>query len=283
MRNIKYAFRNLKRDKFYTFLNGVGLTIGMTVALLIFMWIQDETSYDNYHSQNGQNYFVLGNTSFMGTPSWGIRTPGPLADAVRENVPEVQHIAKLYGLWKPVLKHNNFILDVNNSHLIEPSLFKILDFEFLQGNPETALTDPSSIVLTDEVAYKMFGNEDPMGKLVELEGIENLVVTAIIKKPPQNTHLQVDCFIPYEKNIYQFNNDRNMNWRNYSFSTYLTLRPDVDAEKAGKLLTALMPVREEEPIDKRAYLELHPIQDIYLGLSKVKYGFEKGDSATIKL
>ena len=83
LKNIKYAFRNLKRDKFYTILNGLGLTIGMTVALLIFMWIQDEISYDNYHSQNGQNYLVLANTSFGGERSWGIRTPAPLQSAIK--------------------------------------------------------------------------------------------------------------------------------------------------------------------------------------------------------
>ena len=283
MRNIKYAFRNLKRDKFYSLLNAFGLTLGMTVALLIFMWIQDENSYDNYHSQNGQNYYVLGNMTLGETASWGIRTPAPLAAAVRENVPEVQHIARTYGIWKGVLKHENFILDVKNSFLIEPALFKILDFKFIQGDPSTALSDPSSIILTKDIASKIFGTENPMGKIVQLDGMENLVVTAIIKTPPQNTHLQVDCFVPLEKNIYQYNNDRNMHWRNFSYSTYLTLRPNVDAQKAGKLLSDLIPIKEDEPIEKRSFFELHPVQDIYLGLGKVKYGFPKGDRATIRL
>ena len=282
-KNIKYAFRNLGRDKFYTFLNGVGLTIGMTVALLIFMWIQDEMSYDNYHSKNGSNYFVLANTFFMSEPSWGVRTPAPLGPAIKEKIPEVQHVARVYGLWKAILKHENFIVGVDDSYLVEPSLLKILDFEFLHGDPETALDNPNSIVLTDKVASKIFGSENPIGKTIQLDELENLVITAVIKSTSKKTHLPVDCFIPLEKNIYSYNYDKNMHWRNYSFSTYLTLRPGVDAQQVGKALTGLIPPWKDEPEDKKPYLELHPVKDIYLGLSKVEYSFAQGDWNTIRL
>lgn len=282
-KNIKYAFRNLKRDKFYTLLNSVGLTIGMTVALLIFMWIQDETSYDNYHSENGQNYLVLTNNSFGGSRHWGIRTPAPLQSAIKEQIPEVQNVARTSSLWKPVLKYENFILDVKNTFLIDPELFQILDFEFINGNPETALSDPNSIILTDEKAYKIFGNENPMGKTIKLDNKLDLTITGIIKKPPPNTHLPVDCFLPFENNVNQFYNEGSLHWRSFNFSTYLTLRPNNDAEKIGKKITALFPIQENEEVEARSFAELHPVQDIYLGLGKVKYGFAKGDPKTIRL
>jgi putative ABC transport system permease protein len=205
-KNIKYAFRNLKRDKFYTVLNGIGLTIGMTVALLIFMWIQDEVSYDNYHSQNGQNYLVVANTSFGGERTWGVRTPAPLQSAIKEQILEVQKVARTSGLWKPVLKYENFVLSVNKTFLVDAELFQILDFEFLQGDPNTALLNPNSIILTDENAHKIFGNENPMGKTVKLD----LKITGIIKSPPSNTHLPVDCFIPFENNVNQYYSENSM-------------------------------------------------------------------------
>ena len=124
-KNIKYAFRNLNRDKFYTFLNGVGLTIGMTVALLIFMWIQDELSYDNYHSQNGSNYLILSNLSFGGERNDGIRTPAPLAPKIKAEIPEVQYVARTNALWKAVLKHENFLLEVKNAFMIDPELLNL--------------------------------------------------------------------------------------------------------------------------------------------------------------
>ncbi len=283
LKNIKYAFRNLKRDKFYTILNGIGLTIGMTVALLIFMWIQEETSYDDYHSQNGQNYIVLSNTSFGADRSWGIRTPAPLQSAIKEQIPEVQFVARTSGLWQPVLKYENFLLDAKNTFLIDPELFKILDFEFIQGDPETAFTNPNSIILTDKNAHKIFGNENPMGKVLRLDDKMDLTVTAIIKNPPANTHLPVDCFVPFEKNIAQYYNEGSLHWRAFNFTTYLTLRPNVDAEKIGKKITTLFPIQEGELVKDRSYAELHAVQDIYLGLEKVKYGFAKGDRTTINL
>ncbi len=283
LKNIKYAFRNLKRDKFYTVLNGIGLTIGMTVALLIFMWIQDEVSYDNYHSQNGQNYLVVANTSFGGERTWGVRTPAPLQFAIKEQIPEVQKVARTSGLWKPVLKYENFVLSVNKTFLVDAELFQILDFEFLQGDPNTALSNPNSIILTDENAHKIFGNENPMGKTVKLDDKLDLKITGIIKSPPSNTHLPVDCFIPFENNVNQYYSENSMSWRSFNFSTYLTLRPNTDVEKIGKKITTLFPILESEAEKNRSYAELHPVRDIYLGLGKVKFGFPKGDPVTIKL
>ncbi|MFK7774142.1 MAG: ABC transporter permease [Saprospiraceae bacterium] len=283
LKNIKYAFRNLQRDQFYTFLNGIGLTIGMTVALLIFMWVQDETSYDNYHSENGQNYLILSNTSFGGERNWGIRTPAPLQSAIKEQIPEVQNVARTSGLWKPILKYENFLLNVDNTFLIDPELFQILDFEFIQGDPKTALSNPNSIIITDEKAYKIFGNENPMGKTVKLGDKLDLEITGIIKKPPSNTHLPVDCFLPFENNVGQFYNEGSLHWRSFNFSTYLTLRPGSDVNKIGKKISTLFPIVESEAVKDRSYAELHPVQDIYLGLGKVKYSFAKGDPTAIKL
>lgn len=282
-KNIKYAFRNLKRDKFYTLLNGIGLTIGMTVTLLIFMWIQDEKSYDNYHATNGQNYLILTNSSFGGERNWGVRTPAPLQPAIKEQIPEVQNVARTSALWKPTLKYENFVLGVDQTFLIDPELFQILDFEFLQGDPKTALSNPNSIILTDEKAHQIFGKEDPMGKIVQLNNELDLTITAIIKKTPLNTHFPVDCFIPFEKNISQFYSAGSLHWRSYNFSTYLTLRPNSDVKKIEKKITSLFPIFENQAPEDRSYTALHPVKDIYLGLEKIKYGFAKGDPVAIKL
>jgi len=285
MRNIKYAFRNLNRDKFYTFLNGVGLTIGMTVALLIFMWIQDETSYDNYHSQKGQNYLTVASLSYAGKRLSTIRTPALFAAKIKSEIPEVQNVARTYALWKPILKHENFLLDVKNTFLVDPEIFKILDFDFVQGDPKTALANPNSIILTEKNAFKIFGSEDPMGKTLQLNDKLELMVTAIIKDTPSNTHLPVDCLIPLEKNIYQYQREENINWKSFNYSTYLTLRPNSDPVKIGKQITSIVPEREGQSKEEQPIYRLHPVQDLYLGLSEVRTGsnFPKGDSTTIRL
>ena len=195
----------------------------------------------------------------------------------------MQHVARTSGLWKPVLKYENFVLSVNNTFLVDPELFQILDFEFLQGDPTTALSNPNSIILTDEKAYQIFGNENAMGKTVKLDDKHDLKITGIIKNPPSNTHLPVDCFLPFENNVNQFYNENSLNWRSFNFSTYLTLRPNSDVEKIGKKITTLFPILESEVVKNRSYAELHAVQDIYLGLGKVKFGFPKGDPTTIKL
>jgi len=282
-KNLKYAFRNLRRDKFYTFLNGVGLTIGLTVAMLIFMWVQDETSYDNYHSQNGQNYFVLSNSSFAGERDYGMRTPATLAESAKDQIPEVQQIARAYSLWKSVLEFENFLFSAKNGYLVDPSILKILDFEFVKGNPDQALSDPKSIVISESVAFKIFGNENPIGKTITVQDKLQLQVTGTIKDTPVNTHFPVDFFIPFEGNKMSFLNEGGLHWGAYNFNTYVLLRPNSDPEKVSKQLTGLLPEKRRTGKDQ-AFFELHPINDIHLGLEKLKYGFpSKGDWKVVQL
>jgi len=282
-KNLKYTFRNLWRDKFYTLINVLGLTLGLTVVLLISLWIKSELSYDNYHSKKDSAYLLLTNSEFGGERSWGIRTPSKLAEATREEIPEVERIARTTQLWKSVLKHEQTLVNVENTFLIDPELFDILDFNFLKGDPTTALNNPNSIVLTEAIASEMFGGEEPMGKVVSLENKVQLTVTGIIEKTPANTHMPVDCLVPFEKNIIKFMSERSLNWNSYNFSSYVLLKRDADAEKVGKKLTALQPVRENETESERSFFKLHPVNDIYLGLSEVKYGFVKGDWKHINL
>ena len=283
LKNLKYAFRNLKRDKFYTFLNGVGLTIGMAVTLLLLMWIQDELSYDNYHQKNGLNYLVLGNTEYAGESRRGVKTPYNLALATKEHIPEVEHIARSFHLWKPTIEFQNNFYASKNTHLIDPELFEILDFDFIKGDAKTALLNPKSIVLTEDMANRIFGNSDPLGKTININDKLQLNVTGVIKNPPINTHLQVDCFVPFEENKLYFTSENNLRWSTYNLVTYLTLKPNSDFRNIEKKLSALFPKEANNTDARKRHFELHPVQDIYLGLEKIKFGFVQGDWNYIRL
>jgi len=282
-RNIKYAFRNLWRDKFYTLLNGLGLVIGLTVTLLIFMWIKDEMSYDSYHSKKGDIYYVLGNMHFAGEFNTGIRTPFKLAEEAREKVPSVQHIARTWQLWKPTLEYNNFVIDARDAFLAEPSIFEILDYEFIQGNPATALSDPKSIVISEYIAEKVFGKENPMGKTVQIQDKLELTITGILKNSPVNTHFAVDVFIPFESNESQFLSEGNKRWGSFNFSTFALLHPNSNPGKVAEELSNLVPLSEDQDPTTKSFFELHPIEDIHLNMEKVERGFNKGDWRYIQL
>jgi putative ABC transport system permease protein len=129
----------------------------------------------------------------------------------------------------------------------------------------------------------VFGEEEPMGKIVELESKLKLTVTGIIENTPVNTHMPVDCLVPLEGNIRQFMNEQSLSWYSYNFSSYLLLKPNADPEEVGKKLSALIPDREDEDASKKSLFKLHPVANIYMGLSEMKYGFVKGDWKHINL
>ncbi|HMQ84153.1 MAG TPA: ABC transporter permease [Saprospiraceae bacterium] len=279
--DFKIALRNLWRDKFHTILNGIGLAVGMAAALLVFLWVNDELSFDNFHQKGDRIHRVLAKWSFAGNSETIGTTPLPLADATREQIPEVEAFVRMHNLWNMVLKHGDKRFGVDQLYLADKEFFDIFDFPFLQGDAATAFSNPSNIVLTASLAKRIFGTLDVVGQPLKLADKMELTVGAVMADVPSNSHLRFEALLPFRENYDQFMGDGSTHWGAFNFDSYVLLRPGVDGATVGKKMTTLIP--EDRGSEGTSFL-LQPLKDIYLHSDMLGYSrAPKGDLKTIRL
>lgn len=225
----KIAWRNLKNNKVYSALNIVGLAAGMAVALLIALWVFNEYSYDRFLPDGDQLYQVKVN--FTSKHS-GKRTQNalalPLADAMRKDYPEIKYVAE--SDWNST--HGLMVGDKKlylDGSAVGTDFLKMFQFPLVRGNANGVLKDTYSIVLTESTAKSLFGDTDPMGKIVKIDNQSNLKVTGVLKDIPANSSLRFNYLIPFSYNEQASNglNGARQNWGNNSFQLYTMLQPGV--------------------------------------------------------
>ena len=159
------ALRNFKRDKWYTLLNILGLTIGITFSLFLIFYIKDELSYDRYNEKAARIFRINSHIKEpdKDTMRWAV-TPFPMAPALANDYPEVEEAVRFIGNGKVMYKNGNLRLYQDKVFTADSNLFRVFTYQFIEGNPQTALKDPKSMVLTRSVAKKFFGNINCVGK-----------------------------------------------------------------------------------------------------------------------
>jgi len=217
---LKIAFRNLRRHKGYSFINIAGLAVGMACFLLIFMHISDELSYDKFHQKAKQIYRVTYEINLSGNTTHTAQTPAPLGPAMIRDYPEVENATRIFILrdimvsWKNKSFFENVLFGDEN-------IFDIFTFPLLKGNPETALIAPNSIVLTETMAEKYFGSEDPLNKILTVNENQDFKVIGVLKDISRNSHFHFDFLVPFAAG---FQNKRMMEyWGNIFYYNYLLL------------------------------------------------------------
>jgi putative ABC transport system permease protein len=218
---IKVAFRHIRRRKVYSFINILGLTIGMACFILIGLWVKDELSFDRFHQNKDRIYRVL-NRAQDGSAHFQITYA--LGPALKAQYVEVEEACRVWLWYGSHVRYRDKIYAERNIYLADPTFFKIFSFPFIKGNPETALADKYSIVITEQMAQKYFGEEDPIGKalhLVLLGG--DFTVTGVIGNIPMNSHLRFD----FMGRIEFLGEDRLARWEEWSGSNYVLLLPGV--------------------------------------------------------
>jgi putative ABC transport system permease protein len=212
----KIAYRNISRNKTFTLINILGLAVGMACFILITLWIQDELSYDKFHTNKDDLYLL---TIIHPDNITDPNVPYALAPRLAEEVPEIAHFTRIYSLGSirtctfryqpsqgmPVMYYETKV------DLVDPSFFTMFSFPFEYGNAETAFRDPHSLVITNRIAAKYFGRDNPMGKTLTLNNQEDMVVSGVINIP-SNSHLQMDFVVPLPERL-----DSDWNWRDPSY------------------------------------------------------------------
>ena len=220
---VKVAFRHIKRRKVYSFINILGLTIGMACFILIGLWVKDELSFDRFHEKKDRIFRVLNR---MQDGNAGFNITYALGPALKTEYPEVEEACRVCTWYGSHVKYQDKIYAERNIYLSDPEFFKIFSFPFIQGSPETALADKYSIVLTEQTAQKYFGDEDPIGKVLNLVLLEgDFTVTGVIENIPMNSHLRFD----FIGRIEFLGEDRLARWEEWSGPNYVLLQPNVSA------------------------------------------------------
>jgi putative ABC transport system permease protein len=191
----KIAIRNLVRDISYSLINILGLTIGITGSLFLILYVYDELSFDRYHENANR---ICRISSRISEPddafNWAV-SQVPLAPQIKQDYPEVEESTRLIGSGKQLYKYEETELFEEEVMYADSTFFKVFKYSFIEGNPETALIEPNTIVLTRSFAERYFGKESPVGKSLEREDKENFTVTGLIEDIPSNTHFTLSALI----------------------------------------------------------------------------------------
>ena len=264
--NFAIALRNFKKRKAFTFINTLGLTVGMTVCLLILTYTRYEKSYDRFHSNVDDIYRVAvhmyNGNELQVEDAQCYPGAGLLA---KEEMSEIEDYAMARNFGRFLFKTENVAFNEDRSYFVNPGWLKIFDWEFVQGDPETALNDINMLVLTESTARKYFGDEDPMGKkltVVPGGGQLDMVVNGVIKDVPANAHLHFDILISYESAVKHIGSRYDDFNGNNEFMYLLANQPlDQDFEKRYNELYFSRTNSFEERGDS---LSLMPMSEIHL-------------------
>lgn len=221
------ALRNFKRDKWYSLLNILGLTIGITFGLFLIFYIKDELSYDRYHKKADRIFRInsIIKEADRDTMRWAI-APFPLGPAVAKDYPEVEEAVRFVGSGRTMFKNGDLRLYEDKVFFADSNVFRVFTCPFIEGNPETALKAPNSIVVSESSAIKFFGrNKTYLGKTLENVNGKVYNVTGVMKDVPKNSHFIFNILASRSTLPADFAN----NWGNFDYYTYVLLRPGTTA------------------------------------------------------
>lgn len=251
----KIAWRSLLRNKGFTAINISGLAIGLASAIVLLLWIRNELSFDQFHTNRDRIYQVMSRGAFDGHMEVDGRTPmvlGPVLQAAYRR--EVETTVRINWVGA-------FILSAGDRHigtqgyLTDPGFFRIFSFPLLEGDTATALMGDRKIVLTQRLAKKLFGAEDPMGRNVRVDSTGDFVVSAVMKDQPPNTAFTFEYLIPwsYTREVHW----EEPSWKKSTIATYVLLRPGVTGAGAESRLRNI--IHEHQP-ELSSLLFLHPMR-----------------------
>ncbi|MEX1238153.1 MAG: ABC transporter permease [Cyclobacteriaceae bacterium] len=257
---IKLSYRKFSRQKFYSLLNIFGLATGMATVILILLYVMGERSYDKFHRYEQYLYRVVENQFYSGQPVFPVAvTPGPLAEALKAEFPEVEKATRVHFGWNS-FQHKDALIDDNGIY-VDDDFLRMFDYPFVHGDTATALKEINSIVISEELASKLFGQEEALGKTLKVNREREVLITGIFKSIPKNSHLQFDYIMPMAQRLTEVTAFRD-NWGSNALYTYVQLFPDADAESFNNQIQKFLKTKIERSITE---LYLQPITDIHLG------------------
>lgn len=276
----KIALRNIFKDKVYSAINILGLTIGITCSMFLFMYILDELSYDKYHANANNVYRIVSNIKEPDNAfTWAVAQV-PMAQELRNNYPEVKNAVRFYGTGRTLYKNGEKQFNEEDFYLTDSTVFDMFSYEFLAGDMNTALDNPFSIVLTESVAKKYFASAaEALGQSLQNKENEEYKITGVIEDVPYNSHFRFDALISRSSRP----GSDGGSWGNFGVFTYIQLPDNYDLTKMYASLDKIVKERVNpifEQYNIKIGYELQRITDIHLH-SKIQDEAEEGGDISV--
>lgn len=253
---MKSTLRFLVRQKTYVTLSVVGLSVGLACCLLIGLWIFDELSFDRFHEDADRIHLVLAHGAMQNNPS----TPIPLAPALVEEIPEVVAAARYESLGTELLGRGDTRHYQPWVRAVDPAFFEIFSFEFVEGDPGTALVTPESIVISEDVARKFFGEESAMGQTLSYNNERDVVVTGVFRNVPENSTFHFEVAVPFEVRISDAEAfGYSTGWGTFSPFTFVRICDECSAEDVNRKIEGFLTLHTPE---EDAILTVLPLTEI---------------------
>jgi putative ABC transport system permease protein len=234
------AIRNFFRQGLYSFINVFGLASGLTCALFIYLWVNDEVSKDRFHNESEKIYQVVSNLTLNdGQVLTWTTTPGPLAEEIRDNSPEIEIAVRAMNSGTQLFAYEGKSF-MEPGYYADPGFFKLFSFKIKSGKPNMDTANISSISISNKLAQKLFGNEDPVGKMVKVNNQTDYTIAAVFEDIGTKSSIQTEFILPFE--IYKKNRGDGFNWGNYDHPLYVKL---TDASQAESFINGVNERRQK--------------------------------------
>ena len=274
---LRTAWRNCWKNRSVNGINIAGLAAGMTAAILIFLWVQNETNYDSFNPDADRIYRI---TAHIISAKWKWpTTPLPLADAIRTELPQVEKAAVIQNAYGTYFNIGDEFFEEKQAAHVGKEWFDLIHYDFVEGSAASFFAHPFSLALTESKARKYFGNRSPIGQTIRIDS-NNFEVRAVFKDNPANSSFQYDVLIPIDAFLSDPSIRKNeMTYNNYNYMTFLRLRKGADPVAAAKRISAILASHEQgrggNPID------LEPLRDMHFETGLTSTGTEVIDRKTV--
>jgi len=281
---LKISIRNITKHRIHSAINILGLTVGLACCLFILLWVQDELSYDRFNKNLDNLYRVILEYPRGSQTTFTSYAAPAAAEWLKNNIPEVVESAR----FRIVANRPQILVKYGEKQYFEEKfgfgdaeLFDLFTFPFLSGDPKTALSNPNSIVLSEDMASKYFGQEDPIGKVLNVENQFDFIVTGIMKNIPNNSHLQFDSLVPFE-NIESFMPEYGKFLHRHNlhfFRTYILVHEGASIPELKEKVSRYIATQfnEEYTSDYKWRHHLQPVKEIHLHTRGMKDLMKRGD------
>ena len=281
---IKIAFRSSLKNGTTSIVNFLGLTVGIVSSLLIFIYVSHELSSDRFHDKTDRIFKVLSIDEALGVNNnvVGITMPA-LAPGMKKEIPGVENIVRINGTGKTLVEYEDNSLYTERLFFSEPSFFEVFDYELVEGDPGTCLAKPTAAILTETMAKKVFGDEDPIGKIFSAAGNDDLEVTGILKDPYKPSHIEYEIIVsmnptPNDSNYIGYLNS----FQSISQTQYVLLE---DPDKKDEIIIEMDSLLRRYDAPEFWKATLMPLKEVHLYSSNVlfdNFNREKGDIKYIR-
>lgn len=288
---LKISFRQIRKNKFFSFLNIFGLAIGISACILIIAYVQDEFSYDTFHP-NIENKYVMALDAKIGdNETFQTSTPPPLAPTLETDIPQVTSATRVHHTGDLLFRAGKNAFTEDDAYWADANFFRFFGYNLLKGDPKNVLKAPNQVVITESMAQKYFGDEDPIGKNLLVGNEEEVYeVSGVSADPPENSHLQYDILISFNSTDLS----QSQNWFGNQMYTYAELKKDASMDALNNNIRDMVvtnigplverafgkPLKQFESQGGRLGYQAVPILDLRLNAEELSQGFAPPSSIT---